>query len=96
MTPGNDERPCTDGVHLVFTICYNDYNTESPEGIVEAPLRIPQCGHVFGDHCLKRWLSESDCCPYCRVKLPAEAKVDGPSLRDLLATLSAQGLIDPE
>lgn len=47
-------------------ICYNDYGVEGPEGINEAPLRIPRCKHVFGDHCIKKWLTQKHSCPYCR------------------------------
>ncbi|KAK9421022.1 hypothetical protein SUNI508_06167 [Seiridium unicorne] len=53
-------------------ICYNDFGAETPEGINEAPLRLPKCQHVFGDHCIKKWFAESDSCPYCRDKLPSE------------------------
>lgn len=52
-------------------ICYNDFGVASPEGINEAPLRLPKCKHVFGDHCIKKWFAESDSCPYCRDKLPS-------------------------
>ena len=55
-------------------ICYNDFGVESPEGINEAPLRLPRCKHVFGDHCIKKWFEDSDSCPYCRDKLPSEPK----------------------
>lgn len=47
-------------------ICYNEYGVEGPEGINEAPLRIPRCKHVFGDHCIKKWLCQKHSCPYCR------------------------------
>ena len=53
-------------------ICYNDFGTPTPEGINEAPLRLPKCKHVFGDHCIKKWFEESDSCPYCRDKVPSE------------------------
>ncbi|KAK4142630.1 uncharacterized protein C8A04DRAFT_29761 [Dichotomopilus funicola] len=53
-------------------ICYNDFGQASPEGIIEAPLRLPKCQHVFGDHCIKKWFEESDSCPYCRDKVPSE------------------------
>ncbi|KAI1866082.1 uncharacterized protein JN550_007771 [Neoarthrinium moseri] len=55
-------------------ICYNDFGTQTPEGINEAPLRLPKCKHVFGDHCIKKWFEESDSCPYCRDKVPSEAQ----------------------
>ncbi|PNY25681.1 Uncharacterized protein TCAP_04380 [Tolypocladium capitatum] len=62
----DNERTCV--------ICYNDFGVESPEGINEAPLRLPRCKHVFGDHCIKKWFEDSDSCPYCRDKLPSEPK----------------------
>ncbi|KAF4339695.1 RING finger [Fusarium beomiforme] len=55
-------------------ICYNEYGVETPEGINEVPLRLPKCGHLFGDHCIKKWLEDSDSCPYCRDRLPSEPK----------------------
>ncbi|KAI0020585.1 hypothetical protein F4780DRAFT_366758 [Xylariomycetidae sp. FL0641] len=53
-------------------ICYNDFGVANPEGINEAPLRLPKCKHVFGDHCIKKWFEDSDSCPYCRDKVPSE------------------------
>jgi hypothetical protein len=55
-------------------ICYNEFGVENPEGINEAPLRLPKCKHVFGDHCIKKWFEESDSCPYCRDRLPSESQ----------------------
>ncbi|KAK7989299.1 hypothetical protein PG990_006167 [Apiospora arundinis] len=53
-------------------ICYNEFGVENPEGVNEAPLRLPKCKHIFGDHCIKKWFEESDSCPYCRDKVPSE------------------------
>lgn len=53
-------------------ICYNDFGVPNPEGINEAPLRLPNCKHIFGDHCIKKWFEESDSCPYCRDKVHSE------------------------
>ncbi|KAK7970800.1 hypothetical protein PG988_009873 [Apiospora saccharicola] len=53
-------------------ICYNEFGIENPEGVNEAPLRLPKCKHIFGDHCIKKWFEESDSCPYCRDKVPSE------------------------
>ncbi len=61
-------------------ICYNDFGERSPEGVIEAPLRLPKCQHIFGDHCIKKWFEDSDSCPYCRDKLPSDPAV-GPSFR---------------
>lgn len=55
--------------YIACVICYNDYNTESPEGIKEQPLRLPKCKHIFGSHCIQKWFEESDSCPYCRDRL---------------------------
>ncbi|KAF6840076.1 RING-finger domain containing protein [Colletotrichum plurivorum] len=56
-------------------ICYNEFGVETPEGLKEAPLRLPKCKHVFGDHCIKKWFEESDSCPYCRDKMPSEPRM---------------------
>ncbi|KAI1344583.1 hypothetical protein F5Y15DRAFT_411412 [Xylariaceae sp. FL0016] len=56
----------------ICIICYNDFGVENPEGINEAPLRLPKCKHVFGDHCIKKWFEDSDSCPYCRDKVHSE------------------------
>lgn len=57
-------------MYVECSICYNKYGIELPEGIREAPRRLPKCKHVFGDYCLKTWLNQSASCPYCRDKLP--------------------------
>jgi hypothetical protein len=63
-TLDESERSCV--------ICYNEFGVPNPEGINEAPLRLPNCKHIFGDHCIKKWFEESDSCPYCRDKVPSE------------------------
>ncbi|XP_044724796.1 ring finger domain-containing protein [Hirsutella rhossiliensis] len=72
-------------------ICYNDYGVESPEGINEAPLRLPKCKHVFGEHCIKKWFEDSDSCPYCRDKLPSEPKPNHGSARTFLNMMRLRG-----
>lgn len=70
---------------LACVICYNDFGVLNPEGINEAPLRLPNCKHVFGDHCIKKWFEESDSCPYCRDKVPSEPHMPNfRAIRDLL------------
>ena len=59
-------------------ICRVDYSPFSvnrhPEDPVEQPVRLP-CGHVFGQICLKEWLSpppqgfDKKKCPTCRFRL---------------------------
>ncbi|KAJ4272063.1 hypothetical protein NW762_000773 [Fusarium torreyae] len=72
-------------------ICYNEYGVETPEGINEAPLRLPKCGHVFGDHCIKKWFEDSDSCPYCRDKLHSEPKTQpGASARAFMNMMRAR------
>lgn len=77
-------------------ICYNDYCVETPEGVKETPLRLPKCGHVFGDHCIKKWFEDSDSCPYCRDKLHAEPKTQaGSSSRAFMNLMRSRGLHVP-
>ncbi|KAL2114690.1 hypothetical protein VUR80DRAFT_2670 [Thermomyces stellatus] len=71
-------------------ICYNDFGTETPEGVREAPLRLPKCKHVFGDHCIKKWFEESDSCPYCRTKVPSDTRFIADS-RALMEFMRARG-----
>ncbi|KAG9236316.1 hypothetical protein BJ875DRAFT_234402 [Amylocarpus encephaloides] len=56
-------------------ICYNEFGVSNPEGLVERPLRLPKCKHIFGDGCIKKWFEDSDSCPYCRDKLPSELAI---------------------
>lgn len=56
-------------------ICYNEFGIQNPDGVVEQPIRLPKCKHVFGDKCIKKWFEDSDSCPYCRDKLPSELYV---------------------
>ncbi|KHN95262.1 RING-finger domain containing protein [Metarhizium album ARSEF 1941] len=73
-------------------ICYNEYGVASPEGINEAPIRLPQCKHIFGDHCIKKWLEDSDSCPYCRSKLQSEPKLSFGSARTFMHMMRLRGL----
>lgn len=63
----------------------------NPEGINEAPLRLPGCKHIFGDHCIKKWFEESDSCPYCRDKVHSEP-VFPPSYRAIHSMLRSSFL----
>ncbi|KAL7904295.1 hypothetical protein GGI35DRAFT_463523 [Trichoderma velutinum] len=47
-------------------ICYYDYGTGSEDGVVEIPVQLSQCTHVFGHQCIKRWYERSNTCPLCR------------------------------
>lgn len=51
-------------------ICQVDVGTKSPDGIKEG-WSITPCGHVFGNVCIKRYLSITDkpLCPVCRTDL---------------------------
>ncbi|RKF61781.1 RING-finger domain containing protein [Erysiphe neolycopersici] len=59
-------------IYIACIICYNEFGVANPEGIIELPLRLPKCKHIFGDKCIKKWFEDSDSCPYCRDKLPSE------------------------
>ncbi|PSR88946.1 hypothetical protein BD289DRAFT_481880 [Coniella lustricola] len=72
-------------------ICYNDFGVASPEGIIETPLRLPKCKHVFGDKCILKWLEDSCSCPYCRDKLESEpVRPNEAMIRRLLETETEQ------
>lgn len=73
-------------------ICYNDFGVETPEGVSESPLRLPKCKHVFGDFCIKKWLEDSDSCPYCRDKLHSEPKHSTNSARTFMNIMRMRGL----
>ena len=74
-------------------ICYNEFGVKNPDGFIERPVRLPKCKHIFGDHCLKQWLQDSDSCPYCRDKLPSEPKRN--QQQDDVRRFIAQSRIDP-
>lgn len=57
------------------TICYNELGVKNPDGLIEQPVRLPKCKHIFGAKCIKEWFAESDHCPYCRDKLPSQVTV---------------------
>ncbi|KAG6114398.1 hypothetical protein E4U31_004958 [Claviceps sp. LM219 group G6] len=76
-------------------ICYNDYGAASPEGVVEAPTRLPLCKHIFGDLCIKKWLGDSDSCPYCRRRMQSEPKRLGVPARAFLNMMRVRGLPAP-
>lgn len=53
------------------------------EGYVcEKPIRARRCGHVFGENCLKSWVSEGDerGCPYCRRRFESVMELDAEEL----------------
>ncbi|PMB65880.1 E3 ubiquitin-protein ligase ATL6 [Beauveria bassiana] len=72
-------------------ICYNEYGTRSPEDVIEKPLRLPKCKHVFGDRCILKWFEDSDSCPYCRDKLQSEPKLPPSSTRAFLDIMRIRG-----
>lgn len=73
-------------ISIACVICYNDFGVASPEGIVETPIRLPKCKHVFGNECIIKWLQESYSCPYCRDKLESEmARPDQETIRRMVA-----------
>ena len=58
--------------NVACVICYNEYGVKNPEGLIEEPLRLPRCKHMFGANCIKKWFTQSDTCPYCRDRLESE------------------------
>jgi hypothetical protein len=66
----HDEHPDPDDFDPACAICQVDVGTKSPDGIKEG-WSITPCGHVFGNVCIKRYLSITDkpLCPVCRTDL---------------------------
>lgn len=56
-------------------ICYNEFGARLPEGFTETPVSLPQCNHIYGDYCIKKWFEESDNCPMCRTKYKSEIRI---------------------
>ncbi|KAI5466427.1 hypothetical protein BGZ63DRAFT_400806 [Mariannaea sp. PMI_226] len=81
-----------EGEDKICVICYNEFGTETPEGINEAPLRLPKCKHIFGDHCIKKWFETSDNCPYCRDKVHSEPKPSPASTRAFMNMMRLRGI----
>lgn len=78
---------------IVCNICYVAFGESSPDGVTETPVKIPACSHVFGGNCLKTWLEESPCCPYCRHQLPSENRFLGPLKESVRDALMGHGII---
>lgn len=55
-------------------ICYQEMGVPDPDGNTEHPARLPKCKHIFGNKCLEKWFKDSNTCPYCRDKLPADTQ----------------------
>ena len=43
----------------ICIFCSNAYSNDT-----HVPISL-QCGHITGQHCLNKWLSDKDCCPIC-------------------------------
>lgn len=63
-----------EGLNNECSICRVEYNTENPDdptAEIEHAVQL-SCNHIFGNHCLRRWLSAEDqepTCPTCRRKV---------------------------
>ncbi|KKY39471.1 putative cell cycle checkpoint protein [Diaporthe ampelina] len=66
----HEDHPILHDVDPACAICQVDVGTKSPDGIKEG-WSITPCGHVFGNVCIKRYLSITDkpLCPVCRTDL---------------------------
>lgn len=53
----------------VCNICYYEFGQRSLDGVREEPCSLLPCKHIFGSHCIGKWLVESSKCPYCRAHL---------------------------
>lgn len=66
----HEDHPDLHDIDPACAICQVDVGTKSPDGIKEG-WSITPCGHVFGNVCIKRYLSITDkpLCPVCRTDL---------------------------
>ncbi|XP_013379845.1 E3 ubiquitin-protein ligase TRAIP [Lingula anatina] len=49
-------------MHFVCSICAEQFDRE-------ADVSAVPCGHTFHDHCLMRWMEQSNTCPQCRLNV---------------------------
>lgn len=66
----HDDHVDLEDIDPACAICQVDVGTKSPDGVKEG-WSITPCGHVFGNVCIKRYLSITDkpLCPVCRTDL---------------------------
>ena len=57
-------------------------------GVVKDPVK-DKCGHVYGKHCIKRWLAKSELCPLSRCPISKGLLKDNHS-KLKIGTLSAR------
>lgn len=61
-------NPCKCHCAYNFDFCYN-HSPDCPiclEKLVSENVQELQCGHMFHNKCLEKWLEENHTCPYCR------------------------------
>ncbi|KAK0110049.1 hypothetical protein ONS95_002709 [Cadophora gregata] len=49
----------------VCSICCSKLHPVTEDGTTEPPVKTKQCGHVFGENCIKSWLDTNSTCPRC-------------------------------
>ncbi|KAK6397637.1 hypothetical protein LTR65_004884 [Meristemomyces frigidus] len=64
-----DDRSCS--------ICYQDYGADEASANEGEAILVLPCKHVFGEGCLRRWLSDNDHCPYCRRQYALDSQGGG-------------------
>lgn len=66
------------------------YSEDKPK--LEHPVKMRQCGHIFGSGCLRQWLSDHNTCPACRSELDyVEEKVEDMSVRARRGSVRSTG-----
>ena len=54
-----NEKFVEDPAIPICIFCSNPYSND-----IHVPVSL-KCGHIIGQHCLNKWLSEKDSCPIC-------------------------------
>ena len=55
------------GKYIECVICLKEFDE------LEKLFQIPNCRHIFHEHCLRKWFKQLQICPMCRgniIKLP--------------------------
>ena len=62
----NDWSTCIDDIEeeVICGICLDSIQVFSIQ-LKDDAIKIPRCGHRFHKGCIKKWLEQKPCCPYC-------------------------------
>jgi hypothetical protein len=62
-------------------ICYHAYSFGVMYPGAEEPIQL-ECGHIFGEKCLSKWISTNSTCPLCRCHAQLACQNDADQILD--------------